>query len=55
MKPLWVNRIGEINDGTLKGFKGKVVAFDSIEDEAIIQLDEDTHITVSSEMIDQED
>lgn len=53
MKPLRVNHDGTINKGILKGFLGKVVAFDSLEDEALIKVDEDTFVQVSSEMIDQ--
>lgn len=55
MKPLWIKREGTINRGALKGFTGRVVAFDSTEDEALIQLDSETFVNVSSEMIDQED
>jgi hypothetical protein len=55
MKPLWVNRIGTINTGILKGTSGLVVAFDSIEDEATLALDEITSITISSDYIDQPD
>lgn len=55
MKPLWINREGKINRGVLKGITGKVVAFDTQEDEALIQLDQETFVNVSSEMIDQED
>lgn len=54
MKPLWVNREGTINQGALKGCTGKVVAFDSEIDKATIQLDEQTFVSVSSELIDQE-
>lgn len=55
MKPLWINREGTINKGKLKGYTGKVVAFDSEVDKATIQLDESTFVNVSSEMIDQKD
>lgn len=51
MKPLYVGRVGEITSGALKGFTGKVVAFDSEMDEALIQLDDDTFVGIKSEMI----
>lgn len=55
MKPTVVNRMAMITSGTLKGFKGLVVAFDSTTDEALIKLEDDvTYVTVSSEAINQE-
>ncbi len=54
IKPLWVNREGTINQGALNGCTGKVVAFDSEIDKGTIQLDEQTFVSVSSELIDQE-
>lgn len=55
MKALYVGRAGEIISGVLKGAKGKVVAFDSEFDEALIQMDDETFVNVSSEMIYQLD
>lgn len=51
MKPLWVNRMGEISEGALKGISGKVVAFDSAEDEATIQVDDITYVQISSDYV----
>lgn len=55
MKPLWVNRSGTITQGVFKGYTGKVVAFDSEEDKALVEMDEITIIQISSECIDQSD
>jgi transcription antitermination factor NusG len=54
MKPLYVGREGRIISGVLAGHRGKVVAFDSETDEAIIQLDENTFVHISSEVISQD-
>jgi hypothetical protein len=51
MKPLYIGRVGEITSGALKGFAGKVVAFDSEVDEALIKLDDNTFVNIKSEMI----
>lgn len=55
MKPLFINQEGIINHGSLKGFKGIVVAFDSEIDLATIKLDDQTFVHLSSEMIDQKE
>lgn len=41
-------------NGPLKGISGKVVAYDYLKDEVIIELDETTSITATSEMIEQD-
>jgi ribosomal protein L24 len=53
MKPLLVNKDGKIISGKLKGLTGKVIAFDSEEDEAILKFDEGTFVHISSERIQQ--
>lgn len=55
MKPLWINRDGVIIRGVLEGHTGKVVAFDNEKDKAILKFDEETFVTVSSEMIWQDE
>lgn len=55
MKPLFINRKALITEGILKGKKGLVVGFDSIEDRVIIQLDEITLVGISSEYVQQEE
>lgn len=55
MKPLIVGKEGKITFGALKGTRGKVVGFDSMEDEAMIELDEHTTVVVSSELINQDE
>lgn len=55
MKPLWVNRSGTITEGIFKGYTGLVVAFDSEEDKALVEMDEVTSIQISSDHIDQSD
>lgn len=54
MKPLWVNKKGTITEGELKGREGLVVGFDSTIDKATIELDDKTHVTISSDYIDQD-
>lgn len=53
MKPLVINKEGVILYGALEGHVGKVVAFDSEQDKAILEFDKETFVTVSSEMIEQ--
>lgn len=54
MKPTTVNKDAVITQGVLKGTKGRVVAFDSVEDEAMLQLDKITFVTISSDYLSQE-
>ncbi|WP_165797680.1 hypothetical protein [Heyndrickxia sporothermodurans] len=54
MKVTTVNKDAVITDGVLKGTKGRVVAFDSIEDEVTIRLDEITCVQISSDFINQD-
>jgi hypothetical protein len=52
MKPVIVNQLAEIIDGTLQGKVGKVVAFDVDEGEVLIMLpDKKTFVNVSPSMI----
>jgi ribosomal protein L24 len=51
MKPVNVNAIATIIRGSCKGFKGKVIAFDSVEDEVTIGIDVYTNVIVDSESI----
>jgi transcription antitermination factor NusG len=53
VKTLFINKEAEITDGVLKGFKGKVVGYDSIENEVMVKLDEKTFVTVPSEYVKQ--
>jgi preprotein translocase subunit YajC len=53
MKSLLVNEEGKIISGKLRGLTGKVIAFDSEEDEAILKFDDGTFVHISSERIKQ--
>lgn len=53
MLPITVNANCEIIEGSLKGFKGKVVAFDYPKNEVTILLDKDTYVITKHENIKQ--
>jgi hypothetical protein len=55
MKSLIINKDGVIMKGALEGHRGKVIAFDSENDEAILKFDENTFVHISSEMIWQDE
>lgn len=55
MNPLRIPAPGTINRGALKGVTGKVVAYESTDDEALIEMDEYTLVLVKADMIDQEE
>lgn len=54
MKPIWINKEGTLIEGVLSGTKGKVVAFDSMQDAVRIKLDYLTTIETNSENVKQE-
>lgn len=53
MKTVTINKLAEIINGKLKGISGKVVGFDSIDNEVHIKLDDHTSVITVAENIKQ--
>lgn len=54
MKPVTINRPAEIIGGCMFGMSGRVIGFDSREDEVMIEMDLFTTVVISSDYIKQE-
>jgi hypothetical protein len=52
-KTITVGAYGEVNTGVLEGHEGRVMGYDSIENEVTIMLDQNTHVTVPAEHVNQ--
>lgn len=46
---LIINKIYKIKSGIIKGFIGTLIAYDALENEAILKLDEVTNVITTSE------
>lgn len=53
-KEVIVNRTATIKNGLLKGWMGKIVAYDWLENKVVIKLDDFVNIETKSENIEQD-
>lgn len=52
-KTITVGAYGKINTGVLEGHEGRVMGYDSEENEVTIMLDQNTYVLIPSEHVNQ--
>lgn len=53
-KTLTINKQAELCEGRLAGTKGRIVGYDSVENEVMLEIDPNIYITCPSEYVEQE-
>lgn len=52
-KVLTINKQAELREGKLAGTKGKLVAYDSLENEVMLEIEPNVYVTCPSEYVEQ--